>query len=352
MEFRQANGARQRADGYQRIGPITSVPQILAERGVDAAAVLSACGLAEDALDVADGAISFTTFVALIDRCTAATQCSHFGLLIAEKASVERFGVLGALFQSAGTMLEALSAFVSNHHRYADGDILYAMTVGSEVTVGYSLYHHHGSAGARALTDIKLGTACTIIRQLSDLSPKEVLFSREPPVDITPYSRLFRAPIRFNAESSALIYDRKEFEKSIPSANPVVHDMLKQRMAEYWAAKSPDITRSMKRSLFPQVLMGPINQSMAAKAMAMTPRTLNRRLKTEGTSFREQIAMLHQDLGDQLLMHTSIPITQISMALGYSAPSIFTRACRRWSGMTPSELRSQARHRATDASNG
>jgi AraC-like DNA-binding protein len=272
--------------------------------------------------------------------------------LIAEKASVERFGVLGALIQSAGSMVEALSAFVSNHHRYADGDILYAMTVGNEVTIGYSLYHHHGSAAALALTDIKLGTACTIVRELSDLSPKEVVFSRKAPADIAPYSRLFRAPIRFNAESSALIYDRVEFEKALPSANPVMHDMLKQRIAEYWAAKSPDITRSMKRSLFPQVLMGPINQSMAAQAMAMTPRTLNRRLKTEGTSFREQTDMLRQDLGDQLLMHTSIPITQISMALGYSAPSIFTRACRRWSGMTPSELRSKARDRASDPFNG
>jgi AraC-like DNA-binding protein len=68
-------------------------------------------------------------------------------------------------------------------------------------------------------------------------------------------------------------------------------------------------------------------------------RTLSRRLRAEGTSFRRLANEAQFRVAKQLLADTSISLTQISNCLDFSEPAAFTHAFRRWSGTTPSAWR-------------
>jgi AraC-like DNA-binding protein len=71
----------------------------------------------------------------------------------------------------------------------------------------------------------------------------------------------------------------------------------------------------------------------------MHHRTLNRRLKAEGTTFQQLLDEVRFEAACQLLDTARIPITEIAVSLGYAETSAFSRAFRRWSGATPIERR-------------
>jgi AraC-like DNA-binding protein len=76
-----------------------------------------------------------------------------------------------------------------------------------------------------------------------------------------------------------------------------------------------------------------------ARLLLMHHRTLNRRLKAEGTTFQELLDEVRFEAACQLLDTARIPITEIAASLGYAETSAFSRAFRRWSGATPIERR-------------
>ena len=73
----------------------------------------------------------------------------------------------------------------------------------------------------------------------------------------------------------------------------------------------------------------------------MQPRTLNRRLQIEDTSFRELLNRPRYDVALTRLAGTGIGITDLALVLGYADTSAFAHAFRRWAGTTPSQWREQ-----------
>jgi len=82
-----------------------------------------------------------------------------------------------------------------------------------------------------------------------------------------------------------------------------------------------------------------ITVSEIAKQFNMHERTLNRHLKEEGTSFRKEFDSIRYKTAKQLLANTSMPLSKISTALGYSDSTAFAHAFKRWSGHSPRSWR-------------
>jgi len=66
---------------------------------------------------------------------------------------------------------------------------------------------------------------------------------------------------------------------------------------------------------------------------------LQRRLAAAGATFPELVDHTRRELAHRLLAGTDLPVAQVSRQLGYAEHSVFTRACRRWFGVTPTEYR-------------
>ena len=81
-----------------------------------------------------------------------------------------------------------------------------------------------------------------------------------------------------------------------------------------------------------------------AAALQMSPRTLNRRLEDEGSSFRAIKDALRRDIALARLTKTSQAVSAIAGELGYSDPSAFFRAFVGWTGISPSAYRRRLRH--------
>ncbi|TVS13045.1 MAG: AraC family transcriptional regulator [Gammaproteobacteria bacterium] len=85
------------------------------------------------------------------------------------------------------------------------------------------------------------------------------------------------------------------------------------------------------------------NRDEVASMLAMSARTLARRLEAEGTSFNALLRKVQRERACNFLRHTQLPLSVIAERMGYSDPAAFTRAFQSWTGMAPSRWRAERR---------
>jgi AraC-like DNA-binding protein len=80
--------------------------------------------------------------------------------------------------------------------------------------------------------------------------------------------------------------------------------------------------------------------------MALSPRTLQRRLQAEGSSFADVLDHTRKAIADAYVRDPQVALTEVAYLLGFSEPSAFSRAFQRWYGMPPSRYRAPVAQRA------
>ena len=100
-----------------------------------------------------------------------------------------------------------------------------------------------------------------------------------------------------------------------------------------------DIAGQLKRRLADLMARGEANADAACRALRLSRRTLQRRLKAEKTSFQKILREVRAELAVNYLKDARLKSLEIAMLLGYSNLSSFTTAFKSWYDMPPSEYR-------------
>jgi AraC-like DNA-binding protein len=206
---------------------------------------------------------------------------------------------------------------------------------------GYAIYHR-GVQGADQIYDAVLAAITNYMRELCGSSwvPSEVFVAHAPPSDVSPYRRLFRCPVRFDSELTALRFPSHWLKRPVPGADPRTLRILEKQASEL---PQPDLIEKLQRSLRVLLVSGVTSGDATADMLAMHRRTLNRRLKEQGTTFREVLEDVRFEAARQLLSATQLALDDVAAALGYAGVSPFTRAFRRRSGVAPGQWRQAVR---------
>ena len=326
------------SEGQQRVGALAEVPQVLRELGADPAEVAASVGLDVDALGDPENAIPFTAAGRLLQAGATQTGCAHFGLLAGQRCDTRSLGLVGRLMRNAPTWGRAIQDLVDNQHRYVRGAAPYLLVRDGVACAGYAI-HQQGIEGADQYCDGAIAVEFNMMRELCGALPDEVLLSRKPPADVQPHRRFFRVPVRFDAEQSALVFPARLLERPVPSADPHQRAILEGLVATYWSIALPSVTEQLVRILRPRVLFGGFTLDTVASCLRIHPRTLNRRLHAEGTTFRKLLNETRFEVARQLLVGTRIEVTGIAVALGYAETSAFSHAFHRMAGISPLEWR-------------
>jgi len=99
---------------------------------------------------------------------------------------------------------------------------------------------------------------------------------------------------------------------------------------------------ALRSALYAGLFSNAVSGDDMARYLHLHRRTLNRRLKQAGTTFRQVLDQVRFELAQEMLSDTSLHIAEIAARLGYRMPSTFTRAFRRWSGSSPARWRAVA----------
>lgn len=320
--------------GYQRIGASVAIPGLLKQFGQDPAEFLSNNGFPTHVLENPENLLSLADLGRLIRSCVAATKCPHFGLLIGQRASTQSLGLVGQLMRQAPTLGSAIYDLCVNQQRYVKGSVIYLSVQEKRAIWGYGI-HLPDMQGIEQGNDLVVAMGFKLMTELSGLAPEQIWIARRTPDDARPYIELFgRMPI-FDAHQSALVFPSKFLDRPVKGADPRVRKELEKVVANYWLVKQPSIKDQVVRILRARSVCGHATLEQVSKELRMHPRTLNRRLETEGTSFRSLLNLGRLEIARQLLGNTSMKVTDIAHALGYAETSAFTRAFQKWAGKSP-----------------
>ena len=95
----------------------------------------------------------------------------------------------------------------------------------------------------------------------------------------------------------------------------------------------------MHQAIWAELSSGPPTLPETARALGISTRTMQRQLKEEGTTYAEVLDALRREMAAGLLHNHTLAIYEVAFLLGYSEPSTFYRAFRRWHGMSPGDYR-------------
>jgi AraC-like DNA-binding protein len=209
----------------------------------------------------------------------------------------------------------------------------------STIYLDYPLLIESGLArcipGARVLLSSMPG-----LEQLS--FPKAVRFAHKKPSYRDEYDRIFGVPLFFESGMNAIVVDARVLELELPKANPYLANMLKER-ADALLQKMDDAqsVRAQVESLLTPLLHSRETKIDAiAKELAMSRQTLFRRLKSEGVTFEQVLDDLRHKMAIRLLAE-KLSVSETADRVGFSEPAAFSRAFRRWTGVSPREFCAQ-----------
>ncbi|TQV87001.1 AraC family transcriptional regulator [Aliikangiella coralliicola] len=103
--------------------------------------------------------------------------------------------------------------------------------------------------------------------------------------------------------------------------------------------KSAPFKQRVRAYLFETIASGGVSMQTSASQLAVSPRTMQRRLKNENTSFQKELAAVRKDLAMHYLNKTKYSSLEIAFLLGYDDPNSFFRAFNQWTGQTPEAVR-------------
>ncbi|WP_434444590.1 AraC family transcriptional regulator [Lentzea sp. E54] len=317
---------------------------LVAELGGDPDALLTRFGIPRSSLESDDELISITAHDRMIDAASDALGCPDFGLRLAERQDLGVLGPLAVAVESSSTVAEALwcvSRFMFVHSP--------ALTIDVRPDP-------HGRRGVVALTyhkdlreslyspqamELGLGLFHRVsVALLGDIRGlRSVEFPHVPVSPVRRYLDFFGCEVRFGAPAGALCVERHVLDEQFRTTNETIRRIALDHLVTHY----PDSTGAVParvRLAIAETLGTSVPSIMAvARLLATHPRTLQRQLAREGTSFETVLDAVRRDAAHRFITGTDLPLGQVATLVAFTEQSSLSHAVRRWFGMSPRELR-------------
>ena len=319
--------------------------------GADPEAMLRRYRIAPEALDDDDALLPLRSVVHLLEASASATQCADFGLRLADSQDISVLGPVAIAMQNAPTVASALETAsrylfvhspgmsISIHPRSAL--VPGAMELRFEV-------HVPGQAALRQTMDVCLGDVHRMVELLAGkgYALRAVALPHTPLAPLKAYARFFGAPVHAAQPHGGLHIAPATFEQSVQAVNHELRRLAVEYLALHFGNPGLTVAVRVRHALQRTLGTAQGGKTAVAALLGMHPRTLQRHLAAEHSSFEELRETVRQEMALRYLCETRIPLTQLAGLLGHSEQSVFTRACHRWFGMTPSAVRRRALEQA------
>lgn len=347
---RSADIARQGRASGPATGPtvwarVASRIAVFAEAlGASRRELLAACSLSEGDLEDPDGRVPLGAVYDLVERATLATGDDCFGLHFAVGITVKDLDALGFLVAASATLGEALERIVRYQRLWNDGEHYALSIAGGTARVTYT---PHGPSRPAHRQMAEIAAADMVVNAGQILDGDRVIASRvrlkhAAPADTAEHERILGVPIEWSAPVTEVLLPESVLARPLRGANEALCGFF-ERYASEMMSRLPapgSMAARVRRLMGEELPLGEVSLSALSAKLRVSPRTLQRRLSDEGTSLHAEVDQARRERAAALL-DSGAAIAEIVWLLGYSEPSAFHRAFKRWTGRTPEAWRAE-----------
>lgn len=324
----------------QRISRLLRVAQ---EHGLDRATLLRQVELSEDQIRDPDSRIPVVKTLRLWRQIANQMDDPDLGLEVGSTFEVREGGVVGYAMLHSDSLLGALRRvvrFAKLLNQRADmkledlGDRWRLQAIHQPLIPDFRQPIDEGMAGLMACFREIVGR---------ELVAANLYFNYARPQDTTAHRRLLGAELHFEAPAAAIdLWDRDVQSPTVAADSSLTRYL--DELAQVHLQALPKIDSyagGLRQAIWPHLSEGLPTIEQIAIEMALSTRSLQRRLREEGTSFAKVVDDLRHNKAQLLLRDPNLAVYEVAYLLGYSDPSTFHRAFRRWEETSPSQFRAR-----------
>jgi AraC-like DNA-binding protein len=172
---------------------------------------------------------------------------------------------------------------------------------------------------------------------------QQVSFRHEAPADTRRFDELFQAPVLFSAPQDSLWIDPDLVQEPLATANPELVRINDRIVTDYLAQLDRgDLGMRVRSRLIEHLPGGQFGEAEIASSLNVSQRSLQRKLREQGMTFKQLVEDTRRDLGLHYVREPQYSFNEIAFLLGFTEPANFSRAFKRWHGKTPSQFRREA----------
>ncbi|MAD45705.1 MAG: hypothetical protein CMI02_19525 [Oceanospirillaceae bacterium] len=320
---------------------IKALLQAAEQQGADHGELLSAAGLTDDILGTPYARVSLDATLKIWRVAERECAGRDFGLLMGEQVKPTHFQLFALILMHSTSLAAAFEKSIRYTRVLSDGGRYFLQQEEREVCICYEpqqadFSRHQVDAVLVLLRNFASWLAC------KPVPLERVEFCHAAPADISDYKRIFDAPLVFSASRNALVFAPEVLQEPLALGDEKLAAMHEEMLERQLAALQQPDTAGLVRHFLVNSDDLNVDRDTAAQRLHMSSRTLQRKLQESATSFQQLLDEERQRRARSLLATTELTITRISEELGFSESSAFTRAFRRWEGVTPLEYRQDA----------
>jgi AraC-like DNA-binding protein len=165
------------------------------------------------------------------------------------------------------------------------------------------------------------------------------------PDDVGGFERILGCPVRTNASWNGVSVSSGAWRLPLRRRDPILRHVL-EAQANDILARLParaGLALEVQRALAARVAGGDMGIDSLARQLAMSGRTLQRRLAAEGVSYQALLEDARKEAAERYISESILAIGEVAYLVGYSEPAAFHRAFKRWFGVTPEGFRRKQR---------
>jgi AraC-like DNA-binding protein len=324
---------------------VLPIAQSLRMQGIDAMTVIEAVGIDPAVIVNSDRRVSPATMQALFARAVAETGDEAFGLQAAEQIQPQVLNGLGLAWLASDTLLDGLKRMVRFCQVMTTGVDMKLVQQGDlvKLIIGPKVQDEDFVFATR---DFAMGLILRMCRlTLGEyFAPVLVEMERPQPQDPDRWEYMLSSRVKFSCSQACLTFSLADLTETLITGDPVLARVNDEQIQDYLDSFSEHtLTRDVIDQIVQKLPDGAPSQQQIAETLNVSNRTLQRRLKEEGTSFMDLLNDTRLQLARKYLGQRNRSVVETAYMLGFSEPSTFSRAFKRWTGVAPAEFREKTR---------
>ena len=328
-----------------RGGPSARNPQVLSgfrpffdafeKLGADRPDLMRAAGLTKEDFENPDTFLSDAACAAFFGEAARRCGSPNFGLRVAEQIPLGAFPLLDYLVMTSPTVgdgFHQLSRFLRLVGSPADLGIHDA---GDPIRVRMAVCSPFNAEFTLALAVLHFR------RETGGTFRAAALHLRHRPDNTAEVEERLGCSVRSGAEADELAIPRAAWRLPLRRRDSALHGVLASQAEEMLARTGPGegASQRLRRALASRTSAGATDLATVARGLGVSPRTLQRRLEEEGTSYQELLDEVRGAAAESYLSDSTLSCAEVGYLLGFSEPAAFHRAFKRWRGVTPLDFR-------------
>lgn len=316
--------------------------------GADPSALAQCTDFDPRCLDDADARIPLAQENALWSAAATATGDPFFGLHLAEMIRPGQFDVLDYVVRTAPTLASALQR-LARYNRLMHDLAEFALTESAAGILVEHYFAHPQLLANRHAAEFTLASLLIVAEQMAGIRPPvlHVAFKHAAPAETRELHRVFGIHPHFGATRNSVLFAPAALQAPVPDADAALSRILTRHADQILASlerpRAASLSHRVSQLILEHMAEGRLNLASIAARLHLGERSLQRALQAEGSSFNRLLDEVRRKSAQDLIADQHLALGEVAYLLGFSEPSAFHRAYKRWTGQTPMAARQSRR---------